>query len=341
MTRSPQLTRRNVLRAAGALGLGALLSACGADEGGSGGAKAAGDGAWSFTDDRGQTVTTPGRPQRVVAFVGTAAALYDFGVTDQIVGVFGPTTRPDGSPDVQAGNLDVSKVTIVGNTWGEFNLEKYASLRPDLLVTHQYEEGSLWYVPDESKDKIAPLAPSLALAASRAPLDKVIARHADLAAALGADLTAPRVVEAKARFEAAAESIRQAVAANPGLRVLACSAAADLFYASNPRVNSDILYYTSLGVDVIVPDKLDNLGYFESLSWENADKYPADILLLDNRSSTLQPKDLTNKPTWNQLPAVRANQVVGWNSEPLFSYASSAAALETLATAIRNAKKVI
>jgi iron complex transport system substrate-binding protein len=341
MTRRLQLTRRNFLGAAGALGLGALLAACGTDEGGSGGSTNAGDGAWTFTDDRGQEIRTASRPRRIVAFVGTAAALYDFGVTDQIVGVFGPTVRPDGSPDVQAGNLDVSKVTIVGNTWGEFNLEKYASLQPDLLITHQYEEGSLWYVPDESKDKIAQLAPSLVLVASRAPLDKVIERHAEVAAALGADLNAPRVTEAKARFEAAAESIRQALAANPGIRVLACSASADLFYVSNPGVNSDIYYYKSLGVDIVVPEKVDDLGYFESLSWENADKYPADILLLDSRTSALQPKDLTNKPTWNRLPAVRANQIVGWNSEALFSYAGSATALETLATAIRTAKKVV
>ncbi|MEO3743573.1 ABC transporter substrate-binding protein [Plantactinospora sp. B5E13] len=342
MPHSRTLSRRNLLGAAGALGLGALLTACGGNDSGSGGSGSApGGGPWSFTDDRGQQVKTDARPQRVVAFTGTAAALHDFGVTDQLVGVFGPTTLPDGRTDVQAGDLDVSRLTVIGNVWGEFNIEKYAALRPDLLVTHQYEEGALWYVPDESKDKIAPLAPSVALVASRAPLDTVIGRHAELAAALGADLTAPKVTDAKARFEAAAASIRQAVAEKPGLRVLACSASADLFYASNPGVNSDILYYRSLGVDVVVPDKLDSLGYFEGLSWENADKYPADLLLLDNRSSTLQPKDLTSKPTWNQLPAVRANQIVGWNSEPRFSYAGSAAALETLANAIRGAKKVV
>ncbi|MBF9133779.1 ABC transporter substrate-binding protein [Plantactinospora sp. S1510] len=337
MPQHRHLTRRNLLGAAGVLGLGALLSACGQDDSAGG---PAGDGAWSFTDDRGQTASATGRPQRVVAFVGTAAALYDFGVTDQLVGVFGPTRLADGRPDVQAGNLDVGKVEVIGNTWGEFNIEKYVALKPELLVTHEYEKNSLWYVPDESKDKITPLAPTVALVASRAPLDKVIDRHAQLAAALGADLNKASVTEAKTRFEKAAEEIRQAARANPGLKVLACSAAADLFYASNPGVNADILYYKQLGLDIIVPDKVDDLGYFESLSWENADKYPADLLLLDNRSSTLQPKDLTGKPTWGQLPAVKANQIVGWNSEPLFSYAASAAALETLATAIRSARKV-
>ena len=36
------------------------------------------------------------------------------------------------------------------NAWGEFSVEKYAGLRPDLLVTHMYDPGALWYVPDES-----------------------------------------------------------------------------------------------------------------------------------------------------------------------------------------------
>lgn len=31
------------------------------------------------------------------------------------------------------GELDIDKPTIVGNTYGEFNVEKYATLRPDPL----------------------------------------------------------------------------------------------------------------------------------------------------------------------------------------------------------------
>ena len=45
-----------------------------------------------------------------------------------------------------------------------------------------------------------------------------------------------------------------------------------------------------------------------ALSWENAGKFTADLILLDNRSTALQPKDLAAKPTWAQLPAVKAGQ---------------------------------
>jgi iron complex transport system substrate-binding protein len=331
------LSRRGLLSAAGALGLAALTTACGTTD--KPGSASSSDGSWEFTDDRGTKATTTGRPQRIVAYTGTAAALYDFGLGDRIVGVFGPTKLADGKPDPMAGDLPIDKVEILGNVWGEFNVEKYAGLRPELLVTDMYVAGDLWYVPAESKDKIVPLAPSVAITTGGVPMIKPIERHAELAKSLGADLSAPKVADAKARFEAAAKKLSEA-GKSTGLKVLACSAAADLFYASNPAKNTDLIYYKELGVDVIVPDKIDQQGYFESLSWENADKYAADVLLLDDRSVALQPKDLTGKPVWNRMPAVKAGQIVGWSSEPRYSYAGAAPLLEKLANALTTAKKL-
>ncbi|MFI6764468.1 ABC transporter substrate-binding protein [Streptomyces sp. NPDC050355] len=337
-SRSVTLSRRGILAAGGAVGIGALLAACGGDKGsaGAGGGKG---GPWSFTDDRKRKVSLKSTPQRIVAFTGTAAALHDFGIDDQIVGVFGPTKLKNGKPDPQAGDLDVDKVTIIGNAYDQFNVEKYASLRPELLVTNMYEPNALWFVPGNSKDKIAKLAESVALTSSRVPLVKIIERYAELAESLGADLKAKKVTDAKARFEKASEALRRAAKSHP-VKVLACSGSPDLFYASNPGVNADLMYYKSLGVDLIVPDHLDKDGYFESLSWENADKYKADVLLLDNRTATLQPKDLTAKPSWAKLPAVKAGQITPWSSEPRFSYAGAAPLIESLAKAIEGAKKV-
>ncbi|MEU7159588.1 ABC transporter substrate-binding protein [Streptomyces chrestomyceticus] len=338
--RSVSPSRRGVLAAGGAVGIGALLAACGGgkdkDSGAQGNVKG---GAWSFTDDRKKKVSLDHTPQRIVAFTGTAAALYDFGIDKQVVGVFGPTKLKNGKPDAQAGDIDVDRLTIIGNAYNQFAVEKYAGLNPDLLITNMFEPGALWFVPDESKDKITKLAETVAITASRTPLVKIIERYAELAQSLGADLKAKKVTDAKARFEKAAAELRKAAKSNP-VRVLACSGSADLFYASNPGINSDIMYFKSLGVDIIVPDNLDKGGYFENLSWENADKYPADVLMLDNRTSALQPKDLAAKPAWNKLPAVKAGQVTGWSSEPRFSYAGAAPLMEELAKVIQNAKKV-
>ncbi|WP_030624451.1 ABC transporter substrate-binding protein [Streptomyces sclerotialus] len=339
ITPRPSLSRRGLLAAGGAVGVGALLAACGNEKASGPAGGGSEGGPWSFTDDRKKKVSLKTVPQRIVAFTGTAAALHDFGIDDQIVGVFGPTKLKNGKADPQAGDLDISKVTIIGNAYGQFNVEKYAGLGPDLLVTNMYEPNALWFVPEESKDKILKLAKSVAITSSRTPLDKIIERYSELAESLGADLKAKKVTDAKARFEKAAARLRAAAKSNP-VKVLACSGSPDLFYASNPGINADLMYFKSLGVDMIVPDKLDKGGYFESLSWENADKYKADVLLLDNRTATLQPKDLAAKPAWAKLPAVKADQITPWSSEPRFSYAGAAPLVEGLAKAIEDAKKV-
>jgi iron complex transport system substrate-binding protein len=77
----PQFSRRGLLAAGGAATLGALISACGGSDD-SGSAKSGG---WSFTDDRGQKVTLGSPPTRIVAYIGAAAALHDFGIREQIV----------------------------------------------------------------------------------------------------------------------------------------------------------------------------------------------------------------------------------------------------------------
>ncbi|WP_329009432.1 ABC transporter substrate-binding protein [Micromonospora rifamycinica] len=337
---SPRFSRRGLLAAGGGAALTALLAACGEGDDPAKPTANGSAGPWSFTDDRQRKVEAASTPTRVVAFTGVAAALVDFGLDSQLVGVFGETTRTDGSRDPQAGDLDVDRVTVLGNVWGEFNVEKYAGLRPELLVTHMYDPDALWYVPDESRDKILQLAPSVAITTARTPMTRPIERYAELARSLGADLSAAKVTAAKTRFEAAAEQVRAAVKANPGIRVMASSGSPDLFYVSNPKVSTDLMYFAELGVEIVIPTKLEAGDYFEALSWENAGKFPADLILLDNRSTALQPKDLAAKPTWAQLPAVRANQVTPWDAVPRFSYAGAAPLLENLATAIRSAKRL-
>lgn len=140
--RATSLTRRGILAAGGALGLGAVLAACGdgdktKDSGASSSASAK-SGSWEFKDDRGQTVKTKTVPKNIVAFTGMAAALKDFGV--EVTGVFGPTYVEDPKtkerkPDVQAGDLDIAKVKVIGNVWGEFNIEEYLKLQPEVLIT--------------------------------------------------------------------------------------------------------------------------------------------------------------------------------------------------------------
>ncbi|WP_030179864.1 ABC transporter substrate-binding protein [Streptomyces violaceorubidus] len=341
--RATHPTRRGILAAGGALGLGAVLAACGDDDKDSGGTSegAAKSGPWSFKDDRGTTVKLDKVPTNIVAFTGVAAALFDYGV--QVKGVFGPTTTKDGKPDVQAGDLDVDKVTVLGNEWGKLNVEKYAALAPEVLITTTFDTaGTLWSVPEESKDKIAKLAPSVGISVFDRKLTQPLQRMWELAESLGGDMKAKKVTDAKAAFDQASARLRAAAKARPEIRVLAGSASPDLLYVSGTNLSVDLEYFKSLGVNFVEPSeeaKKATGGWFESLSWENVDKYPADLIIMDDRASTIQPADIT-EGTWKKLPAVKAGQVIARSPEPILSYDKCAPLLDNLAEAIEKAKKV-
>ncbi|PWI20792.1 ABC transporter substrate-binding protein [Streptomyces sp. Act143] len=344
--RATHLTRRGILAAGGALGLGAVLAACGDDDAKSGGsgeetAAAKKSGPWTFKDDRGTTVKLDKIPANIVAFTGVAAALHDYGIS--VKGVFGPTKTADGKADVQAGDMDISKVEILGNVWDQFNVEKYAALAPDVLITTMFDDaGTLWYVPAASKDKIAKLAPSVGISVYDRQITEPLQRMWELAESLGADMTAATVTDAKKKFEAAATRLRAAAKAKPDIKVLAGSASQDIFYVSGTNLSIDLEYFKALGVNFVEPPesaKKEGGGWYESLSWENVDKYKADIIMMDDRSSTIQPADIT-EATWKKLPAVKAGQVIARSPEPILSYDKCTPLLETLAEALENAKKV-
>ncbi|WKE71554.1 ABC transporter substrate-binding protein [Streptomyces sp. WP-1] len=343
--RAIHLSRRGLLAAGGAVGLGVALAACGDDKGkakdSGSGSTAAKSGPWTFKDDRGKTVKLDKVPANIVAFTGVGAALYDYGV--QVKGVFGPTTTTGGKPDVQAGDMDVSKLTVLGNAWGQFNVEKYAALSPDVLITTMFDDaGTLWYVPEQSVKQIAELAPSVGISVYDRQITQPLQRMWDLAESLGADMKAAKVTDAKKRFEAAAARLRAAAKAKPHIKVMAGSASDQLFYVSGTHLSIDLEYFKALGVNFVEPPesaKKQGGGWYESLSWENVDKYQADVIMMDDRSSAIQPADIT-KPTWKKLPAVKAGQVIARSPEPILSYDKCVPLLTSLAEALEKAKKV-
>ncbi|MFI8833391.1 ABC transporter substrate-binding protein [Streptomyces afghaniensis] len=342
--RTARFSRRGILAAGGALGLGALVTACGSEDstdGGSDSKASAKSGPWSFKDDRGKNVQLDKVPANIVAFTGVAAALFDYGVS--VKGVFGPTKTQDGKPDVQAGDMDISKVTILGNSWDQFNVEKYAALAPDVLISTMFDSvGTLWYVPEASKDKIAKLAPSVGISVYDRQLTAPLQRMWELAESLGGDMKSAKVTDAKKRFEEASERLRKAAKAHPDIKVMAGSASQELFYVSGTNLSVDLEYFKALGVNFVEPPekaKAKGGGWFESLSWENVDKYAADIIMMDDRSSAIQPANIT-EATWKKLPAVKAGQVISRSAEPILSYDKCVPLVENLAKAIESAKKV-
>jgi iron complex transport system substrate-binding protein len=332
----PVLARRGFLAATVGLAAALTLSACGGGSATST-APAASSAptaqAWSFTDDRGKKLDLPKTPTRVVAQVGAAAALWDFGVRP--VGVFGPHKLADGAKDPQVGNVDITKVTGLGNVWDEFNVEQYIALQPELLVSSMYEKGTLWYVPEKSKDTIEQVAPTAGIMLTGRTASQVIGKYEELAKSLGADMQG--VPEAKARMEAATKELAQF----KDLKILMVSGGADQMWVVNPPEYADIMHLTENGLDIVKPDKVDEGGFFQTLSWENADMYDADVILYDTRTQALTPEEMMKKPTFAKLPAVKADQLYPWRAEAPFSYQGYADFLEELVTNLKKAKALL
>ncbi|MFB9903719.1 ABC transporter substrate-binding protein [Allokutzneria oryzae] len=321
-------SRRGFLGATGLLALSGLLSACG------GGSGAATGTAWEFTDDRGAKAGRPARPQKIVAQITAAAALWDLGIRP--VGVFGPQKRPDGSAEVMVGNIDLAATQSLGTTFGELNLDKYATLRPDLMVTVLYGD-QLWYVPKESTPTIETLSPVVGIRQDGRSVRASIEAYITLAEALGADIRTPAITGAKAAFDKAATRLSESAKAKPGLKVLAVSATKDKLYIATPAYHGDLRLFRELGVDVVAPAAPDPA--FEALSWEQAERYQADVILVDSRAATAIPRSELNAiPTWSRHPAVRAGQVHEWAAETPCSYQRFAPVLTALADVLDKSR---
>ncbi len=330
------LTRRHLFAATGGVGAASLLAACSAEENAGAEGGSANTGPFTFLDERDQAnVELDALPGTVVAFTGLAAALYDYGV--EVAAVFGPTTLTDGAPDIQAGRMPVEGLTVLGNVWGEFDVEAYAQLNPQLLVSHYYEGFDLWFVPEERLEEVESLAPGIGIEVSQPTLDQVIDRHAALAEALGADLASESNAAGVERFGSAAGAVAAAVADKP-LKAMAVGAREEGLYIAAPSTFNLLAKGSELGVDWVVPDNPDQNGYWELLSWENADKYEADLVYVDLRTGNLQPDQLLEYPTWAALSAVEAGQVYGWNPEPVYSHVGGAVELEAIAQALAAAQ---
>jgi len=305
------------------------LAACGSSDSDGGAADSA---AFSFTDDVGTTIELDAVPDRLVVQSSMAAALTDLGLGDKIVGVFGPL-RADGDA-AQVAGLDVDAVEDVtgGGDYGDVDVEKVVGLKPDLIITSQYLAPDLWYLDEASATDLKKLAPILVVDFDGKTLPELLDGTERAAEALGADLDSADVTASHEAFTAAADRVEQ-VAADLGDRtILAGSAAQDLFYVSNPEVSPDLAYWVDeLGLPITIPDNPDEGGYFESLSWEKADTYPADVFLYDDRIGQAGLQLLGTEQVFQTLDAAKNQAYVPWTSVAPPSYQAYADLMDRLA----------
>jgi len=326
------ISRRRLLTGSAALGVLLGLPACGSDPEP---ALAAADPSWNLTDARGVHVQLPRRPARIVAYAGVAAVLWDYGVRP--VGIFGPQRRDDGSPDTTVGNIDLASVTSAGEGYEALDYEALAALRPDLVVTGMTSPNVMWVIADDAVDRVTRIAPLVALEGYGVPAEQIVAGYEQFARLLGVDTAAPEPMAARARLNQATTAARAAVSARPNLRVLVTYADTEGLSIARPSQFPDLLSFRALGLDLVEPEDGDQ--YYETLSWEQAGRYPADLILHDTRGFSLQPDQLAAYPTWAALPAVQAGQVGKWSAEVRLSAQGFTAALEDLTAIVTAARE--
>jgi len=290
---------------------------------------------WTFTDDRGRTVTLPSTPTRIFADSGAGLALWDLGIKPVgLAGYAGIFAIPDELADVPFLDLEAG-----------LDIEAVAALHPDLIVSQSWDtvtNNDFGGVDENELPGLLQIAPTIGIRALELSLVDQIDRFEELAGLLGADLDAPNVVAAREAFTQAAEAVRSAAAEKPGLTAVAISPDPDLAYIGNPAVTSDLMFFRELGVNLLdVIGTADEVsGMFGEVSWEQINRYNADLVLSDDRIMSMPTDELLAIPTFALLPAAQAGQIGAWTVEYVSSYQGVTPILEALAATITAAKIV-
>jgi iron-desferrioxamine transport system substrate-binding protein len=320
------LSRRQVLTVGVAAGAGFLLGC------GSTGEVAS---AWTFVDDRRQTVRLSKRPTRIAAYSTAAAALHQWGVTP--VGVFGDDPRED---PVLAG-FPWDKSEIIGSVYGEIDTAQLLSLRAELIVSQWYPppaDSPLFGFKDLAQQQRIGSRVQIVGLNGHAIATKQIDRFGDLARALGADTKARAILSARAAFLRAAARLSEIARRKPGLRIIAVSGDQSTMFVAKLAGAGDLSFYRRRGVPLVSAKTSD--AYWDRFGWAHAAKYPADGILYDARSLFLPLRQAKQIPGFAALPAVRAGQIAGWHVAPPPSYQAYAKTMNDLATTIAGWRRL-
>ncbi|RFA16317.1 hypothetical protein B7R21_02775 [Subtercola boreus] len=332
--------RRSALILAPVIALAALSGCASAQtaDAGSGSSGAAASGEWTYTDETGKTVTLDHQPQNVASYADYALGLMSYGIDP--VAIFG---RVDVASDERFADYDLSKTAIVGNSYGEIDLEKLAETAPDLIVTGIYPTdregtldltGPLYGLADtEQQTQLEKIAPVVAITVGGKGID-VINSINRLSESLGA--SADTVAAAKTKYDAAAADLTAAAAENP-IEITQMYADADGIYVTKTADEPETELYASLGV-TFTNKNPDGYYYWDIYSWENAGQVMNGDVLLVNVEG-FQKDDLLAQATFASDPALVAGQIHPWNQAAL-DYASQAKHMTELATIIRDTKKL-
>lgn len=300
-------------------------------------------GEWSYTDVLGNTITLPSAPTSMAIEIGVAAALWDFGVRMPTVFGWTASNYPDGD-HIAWGRIPADDVTIVSNTEGNVELEQLAAQQPDLIVTWIWDktapETSMSGIPAEVAAQVAQIAPIVVLRQGDANAVE-LGHMEDFAASLGIDLDGEDLAAARTAYEDKIAEVESVAAEQRDITVLFGSfGEADAIYIASPDFVADLGQVRDLGITLANDGSPDATTYWETLSPEQALKYPSDVIYIDQYGAAKTLDDLRTLPTVAQHPAVAAGQVGPWKRDLPISYQGLTEFLETVLVPLRTATKV-
>ena len=228
------------------------------------------------------------------------------------------------------GNADIEGIETVGQD-AEIDLEKLAELRPDAIIGNGNADGWSWF-DDDVNAQLTRVAPFVPLP-SEGSIDEKIADTREIADFFGADIEAENIVAADKDYEAAKEAFSQAVKGKD-YNFLLASPTKEMLYTGVGFAQADLL--EELGANIVGPDAPAEGNPWGQVAWEDASTYPADVILVEN----FDPEAPFAAELWDDLPAVKADQLSTWSSKGALTNRTYADWLQDLADKVETYDKV-
>ena len=228
------------------------------------------------------------------------------------------------------GNADIEGIETVGQD-AEIDLEKLAELRPDAIIGNGNADGWSWFEDDVNAQltRVAPFVPL----PSEGSIDEKIADTREIADFFGADVEAENIVAADEDYEAAKEAFSEAVEGKD-YNFLLASPTKEMLYTGVGFAQADLL--EELGANIVGPDAPAEGNPWGQVAWEDASTYPADVILVEN----FDPEAPFAAELWDDLPAVKADQLGTWSSKGALTSRTYADWLQDLADKVETYDKV-
>ena len=294
---------------------------------------------WSFTDDKGVTATLAETPVRIAADINAAAPLCDMGIRP--VAVFGWNATDTGDFGAAGGRIDPNAVEVVGNATTPLEVEKLVAVQPDLIVTLTWapdDPQDYWSIDPKILEQARKVAPIVAISATQRA-DMAVERFHELALSIDPDAAASEPAEDKAAYEDASARLQALTAEKNDIAFSFIWAGQDVLYVAVPEAWGDLALFQHLGVRIISPES-PSMVFWDELSWEQALKYPSDVVMNSWRSD-IEDDALKDLPTFAQHPAIKAGQIGPWNQDFIMSYKGLAESMESVIAALEPALKVM